>query len=467
MEQKDSIVALATPPGRSAIAVIRLSGPDSFDIFARIIPPAAQKKITHNKLLLIKLCQLKHNRLLPIDECMVAPYFAPQSYTGENVIEIFCHGNIVIANLIIQSLIENGARIARPGEFTERAFLNGKVDLAQAEAIDALINASTQTEILLIHNQYSGQFSRAILNLRQQLLDLLSLLELELDFSEEDVEFASRTKLSELLNATEKSLMDLLNTFQRSHIIRDGFKVSIVGQPNVGKSSLLNLILKKERAIVTDIAGTTRDIISEQVDINGYKFVFNDTAGIHQTDDIIEKEGIRRSWKILKSAELVFFMVDSSKAPGKNDWDLRDKLLALQEKKQIKIILLLNKIDLAVSGIKDKFANFISKFKVIQISCIDNTGFDKLESVLLDAVKNITEQPRTPAAAIINERQKTIVADVLICIGNAKKSLATDLTQEFIAADIRHAVTTLGELTGEITIEDVLSQIFSKFCIGK
>ncbi|KAA3619823.1 MAG: tRNA uridine-5-carboxymethylaminomethyl(34) synthesis GTPase MnmE [Calditrichaeota bacterium] len=464
MNTSDSIVALATPPGIGAIAIVRLSGKDCFQLFSKI-STVQPKKLKHKSLLLIKLYQRTNNNL--IDECVVISYHAPNSYTGENLIEICAHGSQLIPQLIIQALIENGARLARPGEFTERAFLNGKIDLVQAESVDALIRAATQSELSLVQNQYSGAFSDSIKKVRDLLIELLSLLELELDFSDEDVEFASRDQLTELLDRTEKTLDILSQSYKRSHIIRGGFDVVITGKPNVGKSSLLNLILKKERAIVTDIAGTTRDILTEQVDIAGYKFNFSDTAGIHRTTDPVEIEGIKRSSSAAQNAELILMMIDGSQKLTKDDWNLREQLVTFSKNEQIKVIILVNKIDILDMSNDAEIQKFLQDVEYLTLSCLTGIGFRKLESVLIEKVKISTRKAIQFAGAIMNDRQKNIITNAHGAINNANRNFQKGLTQEFISSDIRHAVHYLSELTGDITTDEILSNIFSKFCIGK
>lgn len=466
MNTNDTIVALATPPGQSAIAIIRLSGYDCFPIMSKITTVDCQN-FKHKKLLLLNLYKDKNNQDSFIDQCVVLPYHAPLSYTGENIIEINTHGSMLIVQLIITALLENGARFARAGEFTERAFLNGKLDLIQSESIDALIRASTELELSLVHNHYNGQFSKSIHSLKSSFIELLSLIELELDFSEEDVEFASRTRLQSLLDETEHQLTNLFNSYKRTHIIRDGFSVAIVGKPNVGKSSFLNLLLKKERAIVSEMAGTTRDVITEEIDISGYKFVFSDTAGIHLTDNPIEKEGILRSSDVIKAADLVFVLLDSSKRLTKEDFELKNQLCVDQLKKSDFPVFLLNKSDKYAQQYEEEYLAFLDNFSYFSISCLNGSGFDLIESFLINTVKARTQYVVKANTTIINERQKNVINEALESVGRAKESFCSGLSQEYIASDIRLAINYLGELIGEVSNEDILSNIFINFCIGK
>ena len=467
----DTIAAIASAVGRGAIAVVRLSGKEAFPIFSRLIDREAAEKLEARRAQLLRLFfpdgALDRYGLDFVDDCIVVPYVAPDSYTGEDLIEIFCHGGSLVPNLVLESLIHAGARLAKPGEFTLRAFLNGKMDLAQAESIEYIVSSRTAAELRLAHHHYSGRFSSEIRQLRSELIDLLSLLELELDFSDEDVEFASREELMQRLHSLEELLMRLVRSFERSHLVREGIYVAIVGKPNVGKSSLLNLVLKKERAIVTDIPGTTRDVIEEAVDISGYKFVLVDTAGIRDADDVVEQEGVRRSESVLEQAPLVLFLVDQHAHLQKEDWEVRQRMLQHGGLSEKKIILILNKNDLDSVLTDAEIEQIGAGFERVRMSCRTGEGLDKLEAILIRTAKELLGETEEIQAVLGSLRQKEAAQRALEALQDALRHFQEGLSQEFVAADLRVATDALGELIGVVTTEDILGNIFSHFCIGK
>ncbi|MDQ7065497.1 MAG: tRNA uridine-5-carboxymethylaminomethyl(34) synthesis GTPase MnmE [candidate division KSB1 bacterium] len=464
---QDTIAAIATAPGRSAIAVIRMSGREAFKILARLLHPDDLKNLEPGRARLVRLFATGNTRGEWIDECIVVPYVAPHSYTGEDVIEIFSHGGTYVPALILENLIQAGARMARPGEFTLRAFLNDKLDLAQAESIEFIVSARTRAELDLAHHHYSGQFSRDIQRLRSELIDLLSLLELELDFAEEDVEFANRDELLQRIASLQQLLSDLVRSYDRTHLLREGIRVAIVGRPNVGKSSLLNLLLKKERAIVTDIPGTTRDIIEESLEIAGYQFVFVDTAGIREVEDRVEREGIRRSESVLKAAPVVLFLVDASSHLQTEDWEIRQRILQYTRDQEKEKILVLNKNDLPRQLSDRELERFAEGFRVMTLSCLLGEGLATLEAELASIASRRIDAEQGRQSMLVNLRQKEAAARALEALQEAERHFAERLSQEFIASDIRSAMDALGELIGEVTTEDVLGHIFANFCIGK
>ncbi|RMD95365.1 MAG: tRNA uridine-5-carboxymethylaminomethyl(34) synthesis GTPase MnmE [Calditrichaeota bacterium] len=469
--ENETIAAIATPPGRSAIAVIRLSAQDAFKIFSQLLHEKDNNALEAQKANLVKLYRVDASETgLPrkfLDQCIVVPYIAPHSYTGENLIEIFSHGGTLVPQLILEELFRAGARLAEPGEFTLRAFLNNKMDLAQAESIELIVSSSTEKELELAHHQYSGQFSQEIQDLRSSLVDLLSLLELELDFSDEDVEFASRSELITRLDALENMLTAMVASYQRSHILREGIYVAIVGSPNVGKSSLLNLLVRKERAIVTDIPGTTRDVIEEAIDISGYKFIFVDTAGFRFTEGVVEQEGIRRSESVLRSAPVVVFMVDQSRHLQKEDWEVRQKILQWCREEDKHKILVVNKSDLP-AVISDKEIESIGAgFEIIRLSCKNGQGLSEFEQHFERLAQDIAGRSPDTRSMIVNLRQKNAAERALAAVREGKEHFSGGYSQEFIAADLRIALDALGELIGEVTTEEILGNIFSHFCIGK
>ncbi len=465
--KNDTIAAIATAPGRAAIAVIRLSGMDAFKIFARLVRPEDMEKLEPGRVRLVRLYSVGEKEREWIDECIVVPYVAPHSYTGEDVIEIFSHGGSYVPSLILDNLIRAGARLAQPGEFTLRAFLNDKMDLAQAESVEWIVSAKTRAELDLAHQHYSGQFSREIQRLRSEMIDLLGLLELELDFAEEDVEFADRSELLQRIKTLQELLRNLVRSYERTHLLREGLRVAIVGRPNVGKSSLLNLLLKKERAIVTDIPGTTRDVIEEAIEIGGYKFVFIDTAGIRDVEDRVEQEGIRRSESILKSAPVVLFLLDSGQHLQTEDWQIRQRILQYSRESDKEKIIIINKSDLPRRLSDRELERFAEGFKVMALSCVTGEGLEALEQVLSKIAKKRTEPGQEGQSMLVNLRQKEAAAKALEALEAAERHFVEGLSQEFIATDIRSAMDALGELIGEVTSEDILGHIFANFCIGK
>ncbi len=465
--KNDTIAAIATAPGRAAIAVIRLSGMDAFKIFARLVRPEDMEKLEPGRVRLVRLYSVGEKEREWIDECIVVPYVAPHSYTGEDVIEIFSHGGSYVPSLILDNLIRAGARLAQPGEFTLRAFLNDKMDLAQAESVEWIVSAKTRAELDLAHQHYSGQFSREIQRLRSEMIDMLGLLELELDFAEEDVEFADRSELLQRIKTLQELLRNLVRSYERTHLLREGLRVAIVGRPNVGKSSLLNLLLKKERAIVTDIPGTTRDVIEEAIEIGGYKFVFIDTAGIRDVDDRVEQEGIRRSETILKSAPVVLFLLDSGQHLQTEDWQIRQRILQYSRESDKEKIIIINKSDLPRRLSDRELEHFAEGFKVMALSCVTGEGLEAIEQVLSKIAKKRTEPGQEGQSMLVNLRQKEAAAKALEALEAAERHFIEGLSQEFIATDIRSAMDALGELIGEVTTEDILGHIFANFCIGK
>ncbi len=466
-QSNKTIAALATQSGRSALAVIRVSGPRAFQVIRKLLTSEDADRLEHRKATLVSLfafAEQGEKRFL--DECIIVPYTAPQTYTGEDMVEIFTHGGRLVPALVLQALLDAGAVLAEPGEFTERAFLNGKIDLAKAEAIDSLSRADTASELSLIHQHYSGQFSEEVRRIRAEITDLLSLLELELDFSEEDVEFADRDELRSRLEYLSDFLGKLSHSYERAHLIREGIRVAIIGKPNTGKSSLLNLLVKKERAIVTDVPGTTRDIIEEAVEIRGQKYLFIDTAGIREADDIVEAEGIRRSRSALESADIVVIMLDSSRRLERGDWEIRQHFFSARKEAGHGIFIVLNKSDCAFQINEEELHSFCGEIPTVRLSCLNGTGLDQFEEHLLQAGEGLLPQS-DDNVMVLNIRQKHAVEKALQAVERARYHFSEGYSQEFIATDIRLATDALSELIGEITTEDILGNIFANFCIGK
>ncbi|MEJ6735614.1 MAG: tRNA uridine-5-carboxymethylaminomethyl(34) synthesis GTPase MnmE [Flavobacteriales bacterium] len=454
-----TICALATAPGIGAIAVIRLSGEDAINICNKVF---FGKDLTQLETHTAHFGTIRANDKI-IDEVLLTVFKGKKSFTGENSVEISTHGSPYIQQQVIQLLITNGAESAGPGEFTLRAFLNGKLDLSQAEAVADVIASNSETSHELAMSQMRGGFSTEIQKLREQLIHFASLIELELDFGEEDVEFADRDDLKELVSKLNNVLSKLINSFDYGNVIKTGVPVAIVGEPNVGKSTLLNALLNEERAIVSDIAGTTRDIIEDEMILNGVSFRFIDTAGIRETTDTIESLGIEKTFQKLDQASIVLLLVDASEI-------YREQLLADIQKikdrvegKNKRLIIVANKVDKAASKaiIEAKFEGventiFVSAKEKENVKAIEIRLFDFVQSGALNNDVVVTNARHYEALTKANES----LAKVL-------EGLDLNITGDFLAMDIRQALYQLGLITGDITTDDLLDNIFSKFCIGK
>jgi tRNA modification GTPase len=451
----DTIVALATPPGVGAIAVIRISGKKSFEIIDQLFP---SKKISEQASHTLHVGFLKEEEK-NLDEVVISIFHNPKSYTGEDVIEISCHGSSYIQQQIIQAILNKGARSAKPGEFTQRAFLNGKLDLTQAESVADLIASNTEASLKTALQNMRGGFSNELKELREKLLQFSALIELELDFSQEDVEFADRKKFYELIEQATILTNQLINSFRLGNVIKNGVQVSIIGKPNSGKSTLLNILLNEDRAIVSEIAGTTRDTIEEVINIDGILFRLIDTAGIRDhTTDVIENIGIERSLAKIQLADIVIYLFDTTD----------DKDFILIKKKELEnqnknFLLVINKKDLLSDDLlKEKFSEIDN---IIFISAKENKNVEILKQQLVDTV--LKDKIRIGNTVITNARHYGALQKVSQSLHEIKKGLDEKLSGDLIASDIRECLHYLGEITGEITTEDQLDYIFSKFCIGK
>ena len=471
MQNNSTICAIATPSGSGAISIIRVSGMDTFKVCQKLIrfKDRSKKRIQDLPVNTIHNASIENKGRL-IDDVLVSIFVSPRSYTGEDVIEISCHGAHYIQQQILELLIHNGAQLARPGEFTQRAFLNGKMDLSQAEAVADLIASESAASHKVAINQIRGGFSSEIANLRKQLLQFISLIELELDFSEEDVEFADRKELQDLVNAIHTHIKDLVNSFQLGNVIKKGVPVAITGKTNVGKSTLLNALLHEERAIVSEIAGTTRDIIEDVINIEGFSFRFIDTAGLRLSSDAIENIGIQKAFEKIKQAYIVLYVIDATQKIGEIDRlaaKIKKRLIDLDKK----LIFVLNKIDglsdEELSDLKNlkKFKNLTSRDKILFISAYYGENIDHLASLLVAQVKqkDSAEQP----VIVTNTRHYEALSKALEAIERVRDGLKSGITSDFLAMDIREVLHYLGEITGEVTTDEILGNIFSKFCIGK
>ena len=450
----DTIVALATPPGIGALGVIRLTGNNAIDIVNKLFPSKDLAKQSSHTL---HVGYLKEESSI-LDEVVISLYKNPTSYTGEDVVEISCHGSSFVQQQVIQSIIRKGARLARAGEFTQRAFLNGKLDLTQAEAVADLIASNTDASKNAALNNIRGGFSELLKHLRNQLIQFSSLIELELDFSEEDVEFADRRKFIELIKQIATSTKKLLDSFKLGNVVKNGVSVAIVGKPNAGKSTLLNTLLNDNRAIVSEIAGTTRDTIEEIININGILFRLIDTAGIREhTTDIIENMGVIKSLEKIKEANIVLYLFDVN-ITGMNELEVIKKDLNDQDKK---IILVGNKSDIISDDKKNNYGDIDIQF----ISAKENIGIEELKSKLfLSVTENNT---LTENIIVTNSRHYEALQHVEKSLQDISEGLENKISGDLLALDIRQCLYYLGEITGEITNEDRLDYIFSKFCIGK
>jgi len=452
---EDTIVAIATPQGMGAIGIIRLSGSRSFDIINQLFPSKNLKEqSTHT----LHVGFLKDEAKV-LDEVVVSLFKAPRSYTGEDVIEISAHGSPFIHQQIIDACLKQGARLAKPGEFTQRAFLNGKLDLTQAEAVADLIASNTEASQKAALHTIRGGFSANLKELRDRLLKFSALIELELDFSQEDVEFADRTQLYELVNELYSSADKLVSSFQLGNVIRNGVSVAIVGKPNAGKSTLLNTLLNENRAIVSDIPGTTRDTIEEVINIDGILFRLIDTAGIREhTTDIIESAGIERSLEKIKQADLVLYLFDA------NDEVSELKVWQQQaEEDSLKFILVINKID--SHGEKISREKFSELQHAVFISAKNSLHTEVLKEKMVDLI--LEGKIQSESTIITNARHFHSLREVVRSLKDVKEGLDKRIPGDLLALDIRRSLHYLGEITGEITNEDQLDYIFSKFCIGK
>jgi tRNA modification GTPase len=448
----DTIAAIATPPGIGAIGVLRLSGDQSYDILQKLFGSKNLKEQPANTL---HVGYLKEGENV-LDEVVLSLFKKPHSYTGEDVIEISCHGSPFVQQQVLDALIRNGARLARAGEFTQRAFLNKKLDLAQAEAVGDLIESNTKaSRNAALHNMRGG-FSKVLHELREELIQFSALIELELDFSEEDVEFADRHKFSLLVDKIDKTVSQLLLSFQLGNVIKNGVSVAIVGKPNAGKSTLLNTLLNENRAIVSEIAGTTRDTIEEVININGILFRLIDTAGIREhSQDIIENMGVVKSKEKIKQADIVLYLFDV------NDMNSNELSKIIEEIKEqnANVISIANKADLLDESLHARFAGYLF------ISAKEQTGIEELKNTLFAMAGGAALH--TENTVVTNARHYAALSEVAKSLHEIKSGLSAHISGDFLATDINRCLHYLGEITGEITNEDRLDYIFSKFCIGK
>ncbi|MBW6499246.1 MAG: tRNA uridine-5-carboxymethylaminomethyl(34) synthesis GTPase MnmE [Bacteroidales bacterium] len=460
---KDTICAPATAPGMAAIAVIRLSGPEAFAIASACFNPQKEglgfADIPSHKVTLGQF----HEAERSIDEVLLTKFENPHTYTGEDLVEISCHGSPFIQQEIIRILIDKGARMAKPGEFTMRAFLNGRMDLSQAEAVADLIASNSSASHKMAFRQMRGHFSERIRELRQQLVTFAGLIELELDFSEEDVEFADRGSLNTLLDTIENEIGRLKQSFSMGNVLKNGIPVAIIGKPNVGKSTLLNALLNEERAIVSDIPGTTRDTIEDTIAINGVAFRFIDTAGLRHSEDTIETFGIERTFEKIRQAAIILYLFDASETTLE---EITETLNDFREKfydENKRLILIANKIDL-LEEIPHHFRNLV-ELETIFVSAKRKENINMIAESLLSSVNTASEEENQ--AIVSNSRHYEALAKTAEAIAAVRRGIEERLPGDLMAIDLRSALHHLGTITGEVTNDEILGNIFEKFCIGK
>ncbi|AOR26992.1 tRNA modification GTPase MnmE [Formosa sp. Hel3_A1_48] len=462
MTNKDTIIALATASGAGAIAVLRVSGPKAISVSNTLFKSIHDKNLLNQPTHTVHLGHIVDGDRV-LDEVLVSIYKNPQSYTGEDVVEISCHGSSYIQQQILQLFIRNGCRSANPGEFTLRAFLNGKMDLSQAEAVADLIASDSAAAHQIAMQQMRGGFSSEIKKLREELLNFASLIELELDFSEEDVEFADRRQFEDLLQRIVKVLKYLIDSFSTGNVIKNGVPISIIGAPNVGKSTLLNALLNEDKAIVSNIAGTTRDAIEDELIIEGIKFRFIDTAGIRQTDDTVESIGIKKTFAKMAESQVIIQLIDASLISKANTADILASLVETKAQYPEKeTLVVLNKMDLADKALLSKV---FSELEPLHMSAKTGTGVELLKTKLLDMVHMGKLQNND--TIITNARHYDALRLALKNIQKVQVGMQTGLSGDLLAIDIREALYHFGRITGEISTDDLLGNIFANFCIGK
>jgi tRNA modification GTPase len=462
MIQNDTIIALATPSGVGAISIIRLSGEKAIEIVDSFFKSIKKGKILQSqKSHTIHLGHIIHNDII-LDEVLVSVFKNPHSYTGENVIEISCHGSVFIQQEIIQLFLKNGCRMADNGEFTMRAFLNGKMDLSQAEAVADVISSNSAASHQMAIQQMRGGITNELKELRAQLLDFAALIELELDFSGEDVEFADRTKFKELVTQITFVLKRLIDSFAFGNAMKNGIPVAIIGEPNVGKSTLLNTLLNEEKAIVSEIAGTTRDAIEDELIIDGVAFRFIDTAGIRETEDVVESIGIKKAYEKAENAQLIIFIIDPRE---KKKEKRKEEILFIQNRFPNKRLLVVaNKIDLISSEEALILKNEIEN--LIPLSAKNKTGIDKLTNELTSLVN--TGALSNNETIVTNSRHFEALNNALMAITSVQQGIDLEISTDLFSIDIRECLRHLGNITGEYDVDkDILGHIFGNFCIGK
>ena len=454
-----TIAAISTAPGVGGIGIIRLSGEDTFKIIEKIFIPKNKNKE-------IKGYNFKYGHIINpktkeiIDEVLVSYFIKPRSYTTENMCEINSHGGNIVMENILEICLENGAELAEPGEFTKRAFLNGRIDLSQAESIKDIINSKTQKESKASIKQLEGFLSRKVKSIKDKIMDVMVDIEADIDYPEYNLEGVTEKKASNMLEDVEKDLLDLKNTFDNGKIIKDGIKIAIIGKPNAGKSSLLNALLREDRAIVSQYKGTTRDSIEELMNIDGVPIKIIDTAGIRNAADEVEKIGIQRAKEIANDADLLIAIFDISDKIDDEDLEIIDLI------KDRKAIVVLNKMDLVDENCKidDRILNLNKK--IVKISALNKDGIEQINKTISDIFK-INEINIDNEVIVTNTRHKNLINKAIESTNNAQISLENNMPMDIVAIDIKNILENLGEITGENVSDNIINEIFSKFCLGK
>ncbi|HZX21269.1 MAG TPA: tRNA uridine-5-carboxymethylaminomethyl(34) synthesis GTPase MnmE [Clostridia bacterium] len=457
----DTIAAIATAPGEAGIGIVRISGEKSIEIADKIFKSKENKRLSRYKPRRITYGYIiDPNKKEKIDEVLVSYMKSPSTYTREDTVEINCHGGMISVKKILELVLQSGARIADPGEFTKRAFLNGRIDLAQAEAIMDLVSAKTEKGFDVALNQLEGFLSKEVSEIRKRLLEMLAHIEVSIDFAEEDIDEITLNTLLESSSEIEKNIQKLLDTSHTGKIIREGLSTVIVGKPNVGKSSLLNALIRESRAIVTDVPGTTRDIIEEHFSIKGIPLRLIDTAGIRETEDIVERIGVERSKGLFNLADLIIVVLDASGDLTKEDLEIIDLIGSK------KALIIINKTDLPQKLNVDEVKDIIKDKDIIEISILENIGIEKIEDALVNMVYQ-GEVKAKDSMLVTNVRHKNALERALKSIKDGIKAIKEQLPLDFIEVDIRDTWEALGEITGDTVGEDLLDHIFENFCIGK
>lgn len=463
-----TITAIATPPGNGGIAIVRVSGPEAISLVATFFRGKVSLSRAESRRLYLGqfYFTLPENADLAAlhDQVLVVVFRAPHSYTTQDMVEIHCHGSRFISEKIIDTLVAAGAVLADPGEFTYRAFINGRIDLSQAEAVADLIKAESDIELQNSLRQLEGYFSAIIKKLRQELVEIISLLELELDFAEEEIEFVDRPQILAMIEKVEVTVRQYLQSFDRAKILREGARIVLVGKPNVGKSSLLNVFLKESRAIVTEFPGTTRDVLEEQVMIHGIRFRIFDTAGICETTHPIEQEGIRRTLQRIQEADILLIVFDGSAAIDTDDMHVFE--IIRQQADSIARIFILNKNDRPALFPIEVIHQQTPNPQILSVSALENDGIFELGQVLQQLVR-VSQNEQNDEFLVTSHRHKQALTLALSAIQKARETILQQLSGECIVSDLREASENLGKIMGAITADEVLNNIFSKFCIGK
>ncbi|MEE9225238.1 MAG: tRNA uridine-5-carboxymethylaminomethyl(34) synthesis GTPase MnmE [Bacteroidota bacterium] len=463
--QDDVIAAIATPIGEGGISVIRLSGNGAFEVADRGF--RGKVRLSEARTHTAHFGHMIDQSGEVLDEVVAVVFRGPHSYTAEDVVELSCHGGLWITRTVLDAVIANGGRLAEPGEFTKRAFLNGRIDLSQAEAVADLIRARTDLAHRSSLHQLEGKLSESINVVRNELIEMCGLLELELDFVEEDIEFLDKPTLARRLSSVIVKIDLLIQSYSFGKVCREGIKVVLSGNTNVGKSSLLNALLNENRAIVTEIPGTTRDVIEENLNIDGVLFRVVDTAGLRETVDIVEQEGVRRSENQILSCDILVLVFDASQPVGEPDRVLIERILGKIDSKQTGCLVVQNKMDLVSNGQSDGVLQFLSRYRRVNISALTGMGLDDVRREFVKLALGGRTDSSEGTVTVTNSRHKQALEKARDHLRLALRSIEERQSGEFVAVDLRSALDFLGEIVGTVTTEDILNSIFSKFCIGK